>query len=84
MSGVRIGFLSDSPLIAAQAHTHRLYLVQRGNREQCYCTYCTLDPYVEIKQFIALFCEKGMTVIMLTCDTSTAHYYLDTVSYEYA
>ena len=32
-----LGFLSDAPLIAAQAHTRRLYLVQRGNREQCYC-----------------------------------------------
>ena len=36
MSGVRLGFLSDSPLIVAQAHTRHLYLVQRGNRGQCY------------------------------------------------
>ena len=34
--GVRLGFLSDWPLSAAQAHTRRLYLVQRGNREQSY------------------------------------------------
>ena len=34
--GVRLGFLSDWPLIAAQAHTRRLYLVQLGNRELCY------------------------------------------------
>ena len=29
--------LSDSALIAAQAHTRRLYLVQRGNRDKRYC-----------------------------------------------
>ena len=34
--GVRPGFLSDWALIAAQAHTRGLYLVQRGNREQRY------------------------------------------------
>ena len=34
--GVRLGFLSDQALIAAQAHTRGLYLVQRGNREQRY------------------------------------------------
>ena len=28
--------LSDSALIAAQAHTRRLYLVQRGNRDKRY------------------------------------------------
>ena len=28
--------VSDSPLIAAQAHTRRIYLVQWGNREQRY------------------------------------------------
>ena len=33
---VRLGFLSDQALIAAQAHTRGLYLVQRGNREQRY------------------------------------------------
>ena len=31
---VRLGFLSDWPLIAAQAHMRHLYLVQRGNHEQ--------------------------------------------------
>ena len=34
--GVRLGFLSDQALIATQAHTRSLYLVQRGNREQRY------------------------------------------------
>ena len=34
--GVRLGLLSDQALIAAQAHTDILYLVQRGNREQPY------------------------------------------------
>ena len=34
--GVRLGFLSDLALIAAQAHMRGLYLVQRGNREQRY------------------------------------------------
>ena len=35
--GVRLEFLSDQALIAAQAHTRGLYSVQRGNREQRYC-----------------------------------------------
>ena len=50
MSGVRLGLLSDSPLIAAQAHMRRLYLVQRGNREQCYIHKAyIIQLYVEVK-----------------------------------
>ena len=64
MSGVRLGFLSDSPLIVAQAHTRRQYLVQLDNREQCYTSEHWLP---KILMYTVLFTFMSCLQVSLLC-----------------